>query len=383
MKALIVREIKILLRHPIYWICMVVMPLFITVFFTSLMSSGQPTDMPIGIVDLDNTTTTRKLTRLIDAFQSSEVVAHYPDAESARKAIQQNEIYGYVLFPKGMTQDMISARQPKMSIYYSCTTLLAGTLLYKEMKTMCTLASAAVGQATLTAKGATSQQTSAFLQPIKLDTHAIGNPWVSYNIYLSVMLVPACIMLFIFLITAFSLGTELKFNTYKEWFEMADDNILKAVITKLIPQTLVHLIVFYACMVYLFGILQFPAPGGIVRLMLLGLLFVLSSQGLSVFIFGAIPSLRMAMSICSLLGVLNFSMVGTAFPIFAMDAPLQTLSWLFPLRHYYLIYQLCILNHYPLANVAVNILAMCAFVLLPLLVVKRMGKAFKEFEYQP
>ncbi|MBQ0075359.1 MAG: ABC transporter permease [Prevotella sp.] len=383
MKALIAREIRLLLHHPIYVICMVVLPLFITVFFTSIMNSGQPVNMPIGVIDNDNTSTTRKLTRLIDAFQSAEVVEHYNNIADARKAVQRNEIYGFILFPEGMTQKMISGRQPRMSVYFSNATLLAGSLLYKEMKTMCTLGNAAVGQATMTARGATPQQTMAFLQPIKLDTHNIGNPWVSYNIYLSVMLIPTCIMLFIFLLTAYSLGAEQKFGTYKQWLEMADGNMLKALYSKLIPQACVHLIILYACFLYIFGILHFPAPGGIGRLMLLGLLVVIAAQGFGVFLYGAIPSMRMSMSICSLWGVLNFSMVGTAFPIFAMDAPLQTLSWLFPMRHYYLIYQLCIFNTYPLANVMTSIIALICFALLPLLVVRRMKKTYNNFEYIP
>ena len=115
MRELFVREIHILLIHPIYLICMVLMPLFITFFFTSLMEEGVPEDIPIGIVDLDQTTTTRKLTRMVDAFQNTKVIAHYPTMAEARHAIQQNEIYGFILFPKNMTSDMLAFRQPKMS----------------------------------------------------------------------------------------------------------------------------------------------------------------------------------------------------------------------------------------------------------------------------
>ena len=146
MRELYVREIHILLVHPIYFICMVVAPLLVTFFFTSLMEEGVPTDIPIGIVDLDQTTTTRKLTRMVDAFQSTKVAAHYPTMAEARHAIQKNEIYGFILFPKDMTSDMLAFRQPKMSFYYSSTSMTAGSLIYKDMKTVCTLAAAGVGQ---------------------------------------------------------------------------------------------------------------------------------------------------------------------------------------------------------------------------------------------
>ena len=174
--ALLKREVLNLLRHPIYISCMVVLPLLVTLFFTSLMNEGQPVEMPIGVVDDDNTSVTRKLTRMIDGFQSSAVVAHYPTVEEARKAMQRNEVYGFIYFPEHLTQDLLSARQPRMSIYYSNTSLTAGALLYKEMKVLCTLGSAAVGQSTLQAKGATPEQTMALLQPITLDTHYISAP---------------------------------------------------------------------------------------------------------------------------------------------------------------------------------------------------------------
>lgn len=377
------REVMILLRHPIYIMCMAVLPLAVTLFFTSLMNNGQPVEMPIGIVDNDNTTVTRKLTRMIDGFQSSRVVAHYPTADEARKAMQRDEIYGFILFPELLTQDLLSARQPKMSVYFSYTSLTAGSLIYKEMKTLCTLASAAVGQSTLLAKGATPEQTATFLQPILLDVHNIGNPWINYNIYLSTMLVPTCLLLFVFLLTVYSLGTEIKFNTHKEWLALSGNDFALALFTKLLPQTLIFITVMLLSMIYMFGILHFPAPGGFWRILTLSVLAVIAAQGFAVFMFGLIPSLRMSMSVCSLWGVLSFSMVGTTFPIFAMDAPLQTLAWLFPMRHYYMIYQLCIFNDYPLTDVIIHIIALLTFAILPALIIRRMKKAFYEFGYQP
>ena len=353
---------------------MVVLPICVTLFFTTLMADGQPEDMPVGVVDLDNTTTTRKLTRLFDSFQNSKVVAHYPSMSEARHAMQRNEIYGFLLFPKNMTQDLISSRQPKMSFYYSNTSLTAGALLYKEMKTLCTLGSAAVGKATLSAKGATEEQAMTFLQPVALDSHMIGNPWVNYNMYLCNMLVPGAYMIFIFLITAYAIGTERKFGTLDDWIRSAGGNPqsitywaqLKAITGKLLPHTVIFLLVMYLIMAYMYGYLGFPAPGGMKRLALLGFLAVTASQGFATFISLLIPDIRMSMSICSLWAVLSFSMVGSAFPVFAMDAPLQSAAWLFPLRHYYMVYQLCVFNTYPLADAWMHLAALALFTLSPL-----------------
>lgn len=377
------RELSILRHNHIYAFCMVVFPVLMIFFFTSIMDDGLPTDMPVGVVDLDNTTTSRSLTRRLDGFQMSKVVAHYPSVAEARRAIQRNEIYGFLYIPKGTTEKLLASRQPKVSYYYSYTTLAAGALLMKDMKTISTLGSAAVGQATMRARGYTDQQIQAFLQPIKIDLHQIANPWTSYNAYLTTMMVPGAIMLFIFLISAYSLGTELKFVTAKKWLSLADNNITVALLGKFLPQTLIWLAIVFGYEYYVFYHLQFPHLGSPWMLVLLGLMQVLAAQGFGIFAFGLMPSLRMSMSICSLWAVLSFSMAGSAFPVMGMDAPLQSLSWLFPLRHYWMIYQICVFNGFPLIEAWFHFAALAAFMLLPWLVVKKIKNAMLTYVYIP
>ena len=377
------RELAILRQNHIYLFCMVLFPILMIFFFTSVMDDGLPTDMPVGVVDLDNTTTSRSLTRRLDGFQMSKVVAHYPSVAEARHAIQRNEIYGFLYIPKGTTEKLLASRQPKISYYYSYTTLAAGALLMKDFKTISTLGSAAVGQATMRAKGYTDAQIQAFLQPVKIDLHQIANPWTSYNAYLSTMMVPGAIMLFIFLISAYSLGTELKFATARKWMEMSDNRIVVALVGKFLPQTIIWLAIVFGYEYYVFCHLQFPHLGSPWMLVLLGLMQVLSAQGFGIFAFGLMPSLRMSMSICSLWAVLSFSMAGSAFPVMGMDGPLQSLSWLFPLRHYYMIYQISVLNGYPLIEAWFHFAALAAFILLPWLVVRKIKNAMLTYVYIP
>ena len=377
------RECGIMGRNKMYLFCMVVFPIVVIVFFTSLMSNGQPTDMPVGVVDLDNTSTTRELVRKLDAFQSTEVVARYASVSDARRAIQRNEIYAFLYIPKGTTAGLLSMRQPKISFYYSSASYTAGALLFRDLKTICTLGSASVGASLLSAKGLTEAQVMSFLQPVVVDLHTVNNPMINYSVYLNTMLIPGCLMLFIFLMTAYSLGTELKFNSAKERISDSGDNIAVALLGKMLPQTLTWLAIFYGYMFDVFGVLHFPHPGGTGYIILLGLLTVLASQGFGIFVFGLVPSLRMSMSICCLWAVLSYSLSGTAFPLSAMDAELKAIALLFPLRHYYMIYQLNIFNGYPISYSWFYVGAMLLFAALPLLVAGRIKKNVVAYQYLP
>ena len=114
---------------------MVLFPILVIFFFTSMLDDGLPTRLPVGIVDLDNTSTTRALSRKLEGFQMSQVVARYPSYSEARHAIQRNEIYGFLYIPKGTTEKLLASRQPKISYYYTYTTLAAGSMLMKDLKT--------------------------------------------------------------------------------------------------------------------------------------------------------------------------------------------------------------------------------------------------------
>lgn len=377
------RELLILRQNHIYRFCMVLFPILVIFFFTSMLDEGLPTSLPVGVVDLDNTSMSRSLTRKLDGFQMSKVVAHYPSMAEARRAIQRNEIYGFLYIPKGTADKLVASRQPKISYYYSYTTLTAGSMLMKDLKTISTLGSAALGQATMRAKGLTDKQIQTLLQPITVDLHMIANPWSNYNAYLSTMMVPGLIMLFIFLISTYSIGTELKFATSKKWMEMADNNITVALLGKFLPQTIIWLAIVFGYEWYVFYHLGFPHLGSPWMLILLGLMQVLSAQGFGIFAFGLMPSLRMSMSICSLWAVLSISMAGSAFPVMGMDSALQSLSWLFPLRHYWMMYQTCVLNGFPLIESWFHFAALAAFMLLPWLVVKKIKNAMLTYVYIP
>lgn len=377
------RECNIMLKTPIYFFCMVAFPVLTIFFFTSLLEEGIPEELPVGIVDLDNTTTTRALVRRLDAFQTSRVTGYYSSPSEARRAMQKNKIYAFLYIPKGTTSNLVAMRQPKVSFYYSSVSLSAGSMLMRDLKTITTLGSAAVGQGTMRARGFTDRQIQAFLQPFKIDLHAVNNPYMSYNFYISTFIVPGIILLFIFLMSAYSIGTELKFRRSLQWMKLAGNDIYTAIAGKFLPHTIIWLVIMFGYSWYIYGYLDFPHQGSVWTIVGLNFLAVMAGQGFGVFIFGLMPSLRMSMSVCSLWGVLSFSMCGAAFPVFAMDSMLNALANLFPLRHYYMFYQICVFNGYPWHIAWFYIMALAIFIALPLFVMKNIRKAMLEYVYIP
>ena len=391
MLKVILRELRLLATTPIYWLCMVLGPIFCALFFTTLMDAGLPTDLPIGLVDEDNSVTTRSLARNLDAFQNTEIVAQYSSVTEARKAMQQGDIYAFYYIPRGTTREMQLQHAPTVSFYMNGQYFIAGSLAYRDMRMMSELFAGAAGRTVLRARGATDGQLMPYLQPIVIDCHPIHNPSLNYSVYLSNIIVPGLFGLFVLFVTVFSIGMEIKDETSDELLALASrggklsrwGSAANALLGKLIGQGLVFHLVGWALILYFYGYLRFPCYCGIPTMLLVMSLFVWACQGLGVLMICALPTPRMGLSFASLWGVLSFSICGMSFPVMAMPAWVQGLSYLFPLRHYYLLYVNSALDGYPLLNAAPYVLALLLFALLPLAFIGRFGKVMREVQYEP
>ena len=381
---IVLRELNIIVRkNRIYGFCMVAFPVLLVVFFTTMLDDGLPQDLPIGVVDHDNSATSRSLIRNLDAMQNSRVVYRFASVTEARNAMQEGKVFAYLYIPEGTAAKLMAGRQPDISYYYTMTCMTAGSMASKDLKTISMLGSAAVGQATLSAKGATKEQIRTALQAVTIDAHMIANPQGSYNYSLTTVFVPGILMLFMALLSAYALGMEMKFDSGKEWLARAGNNILVAILGKYIVHALVFLLVIFSYQYYIFNVLHFPHLGGVWSIVRLTLLQVAASIGFGIFAFGLMPSLRMSMSISSLWMVLGISMCGSAFPVAGMDPPLQAMSWLFPLRHYWMLYQATVLNGFPVIDVWFHLVALVAFTLLPWFVLRKVKIAMLNYVYIP
>lgn len=384
LKIIFRRELLIFAHRPMFLFTMIVAPVLCIVFFTTLMTDGLPTKLPAGLVDEDDTHVPRIVGRILGSMEETELVARYPDFASARQAMQKGEIYGFFHIPRGLTEEAISNRQPKLSFYTNDTYFVPGTLLMKDLRYACELSGLALTRENLYAHGMTERQAMGIIQPIVIETHPLNNPFLDYSVYLNNILLPGILILLIMLSATYTIGLEWKRNTQKELYAMSGNSSTVALLGKLLPQTILFTIIFVFYDVYFYKFLLFPCNSGIFPMTLLGIVTVLAAQAFGVFLFGVfIGQMRLSMCLCSLWGILSFSLSGFTFPVPAMDGFLQVLSWLFPLRHYYLIYVNQALDGYPIAYVWPSVVALFTFMLLPCTVLWRYRAAFLKYKYIP
>lgn len=375
------REWGILSTRPIYFFGMILAPFLTAFLLLYMMAGGLPQDMPVAVVDEDGSATSRALVRSLDAFQSSRVSLRALSMPEALSAMRRGEVYAIYHIPRGLQAHAGSARQPKIHYYTNGSYLMAGSFTFRDMKMLSELASAKVGLQTGQARGRTEEQIMGAIQPIRVQLEVMSNPWLNYSAYLTTTILPGVLQLMIFLITSYSIGVEIKRRTARSWLAAAGGSMARALVGKLLPHTLIFLLVGWSLQGLLYGWMGYPLQSSWWSMAGAMLALVLSAQSLGAFFVALIPVLRMSLSLGSLLGMLSFSISGMSIPVSTMSPAVQALSHIFPLRYYYQIGINQALVGAPWVEVMPLYLGLLAFLLLPLVTLPRLRHYLLHMDY--
>ena len=373
--AVVRRELRIMRNRPIYLLGSVVTVAFCAIFFLTFLKQGLPHDLPIGIVDLDNSSLSRNFSRQLDATQLGKVLKYDSFAE-AREDMQSGKITAVCVIPAGMYADVQASRRPTFTYYLNGLYFVGGALSYKNILTMINLADGAVQREVLRAKGVNEDAIMERIQPVNVDVHQIGNQYTNYGYYLTNIFLPGVLALTVVIILIYSLGAELKYGTSRHLLSTAGGSMYNALFGKLVVYTTLFSVIGLILILLMYDWMHFPINGSIWNMFLAIVLLVLASESVAIFIIGLLPIPRLALSIGALYSVLAFSMSGFTLPVETMPPYIQGLAEAFPLRHYFLFYSREVIFGTGFAGWWQEVIHLLIFLLLPSLIIYRLKGAY-------
>ena len=379
--AVIRRELGIIRKRPVYILASVGVLVVNAIFYLTLMQDGLPHDLPIGVVDLDQSSTSRAFAQQLDATQLGEVI-YYDDLHPARRDMETGKLTSFVVIPEHFNADIQAQHQPHIGYYVNSLYFVGGALAYKDIMTMVNLVGGAVQREVLRAKGHNEREIMGMIQPIVLDQHQIGNPATNYGVYLNGVLLPGILEMIVILITIYAVGTELKYGTSRQLLEMTGGSVEKALLGKLVPYNIIFTVLGIGLELLLFHWLRYPLKGSIGGMFLNMLLMVSASEALGLFIVELFPVLRLAVSVGAIISVLGMSLAGFSLPVEAMPPYVQGFSAIFPLRHYYLIHVQETLWGSGFAGCWQEVVHLLLFLFLPATLMRRLEHAYIFQDYE-
>ena len=313
------RELRRLGRRPSILALVTLLPLLLMGILIAVFSAGLATRLPIAVLDLDTSNLSRQIIRTVDATPDAAVTLRVGELAEGRQLILSGRVHGLLLLPRNLERDVQAGRRPEVVFFYNAQTLTPGNLALRGINAAVPAVAAGIRVSMRTAHGQPTDAATAALGPIPVQTNPLFNPALNYIYFLLTALLPSVLQVVIVTASSYTVGRDVETRHRLKVLRRLGGGLWPAIFGKLLPYTVLFLLVLALADAVLFGVYGLPLRGDRGLLIIAGLLFILACQ-----FFGALLALIMpmanAVSIGTLLTAPAFGFMGIGFPRLGMSA---------------------------------------------------------------
>lgn len=299
------REAERIKRNPAYRFLLFGGPLLGILLLFFIFRQGAVKEMPIAVVDKDNSSLSVKIANAIDASSDVSVVLNIPDLFEAKKLMEKGIIDAIVLLPSNTEKAVFQGIEAPIPIYINGTNVLKAGLIQSSILTTIKTYSGGIQLQKLMLAGKNKQQAMAQVLPVNIQKHVLFNPYTNYSYFLNSAMLFTILYLFVFLSSIYSLGNELKRGTGENLLKKSNNSVRLAVLGKLIPYTVIFIGIAMFINFLLYKVEGMPLNGNYWIIFLGQFVTIITYQLMGLIFIGATSNLRLALSIGS-----GYSMMG-------------------------------------------------------------------------
>ncbi len=349
----------------------ILLPLFSLLFLTTIFGNGQLENLPVGVVDKDNSAESREVIRMVQASPSFNLAQahHYLDENKAREALQNMDIYGYFVIPSNYERDLYNKKEPVLNFYFHYGMLAVGGEVNRAFTTVLSTYKAHFIAERVIGSGLDESMAKAVVMPATLKVAAIGNPNLNYTTFISYPFFFVFFQIIILTLIVYTVGKSIQNGI--------EDNLHKVLKKVYLLMGIFLAETLFANFVF-FVFLDIPCASSPTLVTISSVLFVLATISLAMIIAIGIPRMSIAISTASLVGALGATLSGVTFPLDQMYPLFQWFSYLFPVRYFTEIQHNLMYNYIGLEHSWIYFAILLTFVLAALLMLPRLEKILKK-----
>ncbi len=267
------------------------LPLLLLAVIASMLSSGVIRNAPVAVVDQDNSAFSREAIRNMQAVPTIRVAYSPATVDEAVALMRQGKVYSIAHFPAGFSEGAYR-RPEQVTVHFNGAFQTIGAL-------------SALGQNTAIAAAATSQLETRVrhmglpatgLEPPSVQVSIIGNPQLSFELFLGGLLAPGVLHLLAACAAVLAAGRLLHGGSFQNLRKVSNGRTATSLIGHLLPHFVIFTLWGLAWIGWLCGVRGWGIAGSM-PLLLLGMATLIAvSVILSGFLVALLGDMDMAFS---------------------------------------------------------------------------------------
>lgn len=387
-KRAFVQEARTTSDTPLLWLTGIVVPVFWCLAVVAVFATGLMRNIPVGLVDYDNSAESRDLIRSLDAVASVDFV-NYENPQAATADLATGNIYALFVIGHNWSEKTSGSRSDSaLELFLNKSYYAIATTVETDLKLA--LSQIQIGQMLEAASvvGGGFAGNKERLAVLDADILIAGNPALNFKAYLLTTILPGVLALGAILTCVGSLTREWRLKTVHQVVETYS-HLTGFLLGRMSFWLVLYSLMGLAYLAWFTGWEGWGVQGSLAAWALGIVLFFASMPALAMLYTSLSPSWIIAMSVAIGTTAPIFPFTGFSFPLDSMDAAAQLLAQFLPLTWYLRLHSSQWVLGSELSHTIYLLSMLSLFVIIPAavgltLMSRRMRKwAQKEREAQP
>lgn len=387
-KRAFVQEARTTSDTPLLWLTGIVVPVFWCLAVVAVFATGLMRNIPVGLVDYDNSAESRDLIRSLDAVASVDFV-NYENPQAATADLATGNIYALFVIGHNWSEKTSGSRSDSaLELFLNKSYYAIATTVETDLKLA--LSQIQIGQMLEAASvvGGGFAGNKERLAVLDADILIAGNPALNFKAYLLTTILPGVLALGAILTCVGSLTREWRLKTVHQVVETYS-HLTGFLLGRMSFWLALYSLMGLAYLAWFTGWEGWGVQGNLAAWALGIVLFFASMPALAMLYTSLSPSWIIAMSVAIGTTAPIFPFTGFSFPLDSMDAAAQLLAQFLPLTWYLRLHSSQWVLGSELSHTIYLLSMLSLFVIIPAavgltLMPRRMRKwAQKEREAQP
>lgn len=333
-------ELKHFLKDKFLLFMCFVMPLFTASFVYMTLSESIVRALPVGIVDFDNSQTSRNIVFNIESSATLSIQSRYNSVLEAKNAISKKDIYALIILPKDLEKNAKKGIPTSLPIYYNAELVFIGKNIQSALTQILANENVKLKFSKNIASSANTTLAMGKSVDILPQIIALYNPNSDFAAFILPALIPCLWQLFIILCM-------IGFMAYDErdvGHILNKQNKIRAFYAHLSIKVLLNTVIFFVwwgifmLSFYRLGFISDISAHNVATIALCAFVTIIAYSSIGIFLYALIRSHTRAISIAAVYAAPSLAFVGITYPINNMEAFATFWSKILPITKYLEVY---------------------------------------------
>lgn len=308
-------------------------------------NKGKVTDLPIVVVDKDQSKMSKKALQMMEDNEVLTISALLPNEDNLTRTALEKEAVCVVIIPEGFEKGVLTKKYPEITTIVNTANVLTANYASTALQVCLGTLKVGVQLETLRKQGVPENLLMSQYEPFKTTFIKKNNRSTNYMYFLWPGILATVLQQVLMLGLALSFASEFENGTFK-FLVNKTSSTFKLIMVKVIPYLIMS---FGIWLIYWLFTWWFKIPfyENLGTLTLAAGLFVLSVCFIGILVSLLIPSQLKATEVLMVIATPSFILSGFTWPLSQMPEWIQYIASIIPLTHFLPIFRVLIIENGP------------------------------------